>query len=219
MENQKNKPKVFVAILNMGSVCAGLESSVFKWMVEKGDKYQFTFHLRKKVPTSSNRNDITRDFLKSGCDYLAMFDEDTYPLDNPFDILDHDKDVCGCVYPGMGESGIRLHVYRRLDDGTYGQYPPKERSGLMEVDAIGTGAIFIKRKVLEKIKKPFDYTFDKDGVTFMSDDIAFCKRAKDKGFKIWADWDKAASHYKVVDLLQVSNLIAEAAMEKKIILK
>lgn len=197
------KKSVYVAILHMNTVLAGLESSVYKWMEEKTSKYRFKFHLRSEVPTDSNRNHIVKDFLESDCDYLAMFDDDTYPFKNPFDLLDHDKEVIGCVYPGMGENGLRFHVYKLSDDGTYIQCPLEERTGLKEVDAVGAGAIMIKRSVLEKIKTPFSYIYDKDGVVKMSDDIAFCHRCHKKGIKMWTEWSYICSHFKTIDLLKV----------------
>jgi hypothetical protein len=105
--------KVFVALLSTGRVREGLESSLYEWMHEKTDKYSFNFFIRKEVPTSSNRNHIVKDFLAGDWDYLVMFDEDTVPIRNPFDLLDHDKDVIGVAYPGWGANGLRFHVYKQ----------------------------------------------------------------------------------------------------------
>jgi uncharacterized protein YycO len=81
----------------------------------------------------------------------------------------------------------------------------------MRVDGVGTGGIFIKRKVLERIKTPFSYEFDKDGVIKSSDDIAFCHRCNLAGFEIWVDWSCLADHYKTVGLLKVAEFIIKAA--------
>ena len=208
------KKKVFVALLNMGEVRAGIESSLVEWMGQKTDKYKFNFFLRKEVPTSSNRNHIVKDFLAGDWDYLAMFDDDNLPLRNPFDLLDFDKDVIGCVYPGWGESGLRFHVYKEVKkDGKYIyiQYPPEERNGLMRVDAVATGGIFIKRRVLQGLVAPFSYQFDFDGIITMGDDVNFCNMCNRAGFEIWAHWNFVCEHYKVVPLLQVANLIYKAA--------
>jgi hypothetical protein len=200
----------------MGTVCAGLESSLVKWMEERSSKYRFVFLPCKEAPTDSNRNHIARDFLKGGYDYLAMFDDDTFPHRNPFDLLEFNKDVIGGVYPGWGEKGLRFHIYKESDKKLkgipgLGQIPVKERQGLQKVDAIGTGCIFIKRRVLEGMKTPFSYTYDDDGVLNMSDDIAFCHRCKDAGFEVWGHWDYLASHFKTVDLFHVIGMVAKAA--------
>lgn len=215
MEKEKvEKKKVFVALLNIGEVRAGLESSLQKWMREKTDKYTFNFFIRKEVPTSSNRNHIVKDFLAGDWDYLAMFDSDNYPIRNPFDLLDYDKDVIGMVYPGWGDNGLRFHVYKEVEqNGKYVfiQYPPEKRHGLMRVDAVATGGIFIKRGVLQGLIAPFNYQFDLDGVVTMSDDVNFCNSCNRAGFEIWVNWDYLSDHYKTISLLQVAELIIKAA--------
>lgn len=204
---------VLVSVLNMGSIQAGLESSLIKWMNEKSDKYGFEYYPSREVPTDSNRNLITKRFLESDHDYLAMFDEDTFPHRNPFGLLDFDKPVIGGVYPGWGINGFRFHVYRREGD-EYVQYPVEERAGLKKVDAIGTGCIFIKRGVLEKMKTPFSYIYE-DGVLVRSDDIAFCDRCGEAGIDIWAHWDYQCSHFKTVDLMLLADMIVRAAKTGK----
>jgi hypothetical protein len=217
---EKIKPKIYVRLLNMGHVIAGLETELHKWMQEKSDKYVFNFDCRREVPTDSNRNHIVQEFLETDYDYLAMFDEDNFPLKNPFDLLEFDKDVIGGVYMGMGENGLRFHVYKAKNmydiekgDGEAGfiQFPPQERHGLMRVDAIGSGCIFIKRKVLEKLHAPFAYNYDSNGRLKMSDDIAFCHRCNMEGFEVWAHWDYLVEHYKTVPLLRIAGFIVRAA--------
>ena len=206
--------KVYVALLNMDWVVAGLESNLYRWMGEKTNQYRFFFKPRREVPTDANRNHIVNDMLAGDYDYLAMFDSDTFPLVNPFGLLDYDKDVIGGVYFGWGEKGLRLHVYRqdpKSKEPLYLQYPIEARQGLMKVDAIGAGCIFIKRKVLEKIKNPFSYTYHDDGTLNLSDDTAFCHRCGQAGFEIYAHWDFVCSHYKIVDLFSVARLVIEAS--------
>lgn len=209
------KKKVLTCLLHTGNLIAGLELQLYKWMQEKVGDYQFNFLLRTGVPASSNRNHIAKDFLKGDYDYLCMVDNDNPPLRNPFDLLNYDKDVIGAVYPGLGKNGIRFHVYKADKDYPkvieFTQYQPEEREGLKKVDAIGTGCIFIKRKVLEKMEKPFEYLFDDDGVLVLSDDIHFCHKCNEAGFEIYAHWDFLASHFKQVDLLQMTALVAKAA--------
>lgn len=213
------KKSVYVALLNMGEVLAGLESSLFEWMREKTDKYKFNFFLKREVPTDSNRNHIAYNFLRGDWDYLAMFDSDNYPLKNPFDLLDFDKDVIGGVYPGMGKDGIRFHVYKTVkgypEKVGFEQMPVKERTGLTKVGAVGTGCVFIKRKVLEKIESPFSYIYNAYGVLMASDDIAFCHRCNLAGFEIWVNWDYPCSHFKTVDLLKIAGLIVQASRTGK----
>lgn len=53
---------------------------------------------------------------------------------------------------------------------------------VVQVDAVGFGALLMKREVLEGTPEPW-FTIDSDG----GEDMAFCFRAKAAGFKVWAD--------------------------------
>jgi len=75
--------------------------------------------------------------------------------------------------------------------------------GLTEVDAIGTGCIMIARRVLEDVKAPFMNVYDENGIRKAGLDLEFCKKAKSKGYKVWAHLDHICSHWTDVDLRQV----------------
>lgn len=212
---RKSKPKVFMNLLNMGQVETGLEFQLYSWMRESGDKYEFKFSTPSARPIANNRNTIAKKFLESDCDVLGMIDSDMGPFVNPFGLLDYNKDVIGMVYPGAGKDGIRFHVYKLDEKNPDGfhlvQYPPETRNGLQMVDGIGTGCIFIRRRVLEVVKRPFEDIFDEDGILLTNDDLAFCKKCREAGFEIWTHWDYVSSHWKRVDLMQMANLIYLAA--------
>lgn len=205
-----------VNILHQGTVSQGLEAQLINWMREKSDKYNFELFWASDRIIANNRNKIVKRFLAGDWDILFMIDDDNPPVRNPFDLLDHDKDVIGAVCPGRDDRGIHFHVYKLGNKFPhFKQYEPEERSGLHQVDAIGTGCIAIKRRVLEKIKKPFEDLFDQDGILVSNDDMHFCWKCHKKKIKIWTDWNYTCSHYKTVDLLQMAALIYEAAKTGK----
>jgi hypothetical protein len=202
-------------LLNQGQISNGLELQLYLWMKEKSNEYSFSFFEPTERPIANNRNTITKKFLDGDYNILGMLDSDTCPLRNPFDLLDFDKDVIGLVSPGWGNNGIRFHVYKFSKNYPkkieFIQYEPCEREGLKQIDAIGTGCIFVKRKVLEKIKKPFEDLFDEYGRLITNDDMAFSHKCKQTGFEVWTHWDYVSKHYKMIDLLQVTELIMDAA--------
>ena len=212
----EKEKRVYFNLLNQGTISNGLELQLYLWMKEKGDKYSFNFFEPTERPISNNRNTIAKKFLDSDYDILGMLDADMCPLKNPFDLLDFDKDVIGLVYPGWGDNGIRFHVYKFSKNYPkkieFKQYDPVEREGLKKVDAIGTGGIFIKRRVLEGIERPFEDLFDKYGRLVTNDDLAFSHKCHQEGFEIWTHWEYVASHFKTVDLLKVTKLVSNAAL-------
>lgn len=63
--------------------------------------------------------------------------------------------------------------------------------GLYECDAIGFGAVLIKREVFEKTPEPwFDIDLDSGG----GEDFCFCRQAKAAGFPIYVDFALQCDH-------------------------
>lgn len=208
-----------VNVLNQGTTTTGMETSLFAWMQEKNKDYQFNIFFPSARPISNNRNQIVKDFLNGDWEYLFMIDDDNPPRINPFDLLDQDKPVIAGIYPGRDERGVHFHVYQFGDNFpekvSFKQYPLEYREGLKQVDAVGTGLMCIKRDVLEKVSKKFGTLFDdmfhEDGTMITNDDMSFCIKCKELGIPIFADFNHVGSHYKMVDLLWVANLVAYAA--------
>lgn len=221
---EDTRPCVMVNILNIGTIHAGLESSAIRWMSEYRDKYNFELFLPAARPIPNNRNSIVKKFLEGSWDILFMLDDDNIPLVNPFSILDQDKDVCGGCYPGRDEKGVHFHVYM-LNKKKYPKeiffnfVPPEKRGGLQKVDAIAVGCIAVKRHVLEKMKKkklaPFEDIFDEEGLLITNDDMAFCLKCMELKIDVYADWGVICEHFKETPLLQVMELVIEAAKTGK----
>lgn len=210
------KKKIYVAILNQGTSCSGLETQMYTWMQELADKYIYAYFPTKYAfrPISNNRNRIVKDFLATDCEYLFMIDDDTFPTKNPLELIEHDKDVIGAIYPARDDRGIHFHIYKFDKDYpkkiSFDQYENDEIRGLTKIDAIGTGCICVRRNVLEKIKRPFEDWFDEDGIMITNDDLHFCHKCRQEGFEVWTHGDYMCSHYKTVDLLQMAHLLIRA---------
>ena len=147
-------------------------------------------------PASSCRNRIVELFLKTDAEFLVMMDDDQAPTCNPLDYIEHDFDVLGFPYPS-----IRIN-----SDDIIPWFPsPPEEGGLREVESIGGGCMVIARRVLEhpEMKAAFSDTYDERGVFTEGEDVAFCRRAKETGFKIWCAMDKPLLHIKPAEMLRV----------------
>lgn len=152
------------------------------------------------------RNYFVKMALSGGFDYLMMIDDDNpVPADSMEVFLKDDKDIviAPILSRNPNEKGIHdLCVYYKEDrDVGGGKTIPyynhitefKEDGPLHEIDAGGCGCILIKRKVLEKIDKEYEYPFKFGDITVngqrrtTSEDVEFCERAKKLGFEIWLD--------------------------------
>lgn len=134
-----------------------------------------------------NRNEIWRRMKEFDVsEHLLMIDIDI--VFTPEDVakieehLNSGLDVVGGIYL-IGKPPKDPCVFERLD-GDYKLAPLKE--GLNEVDAIGTGFLGINANVIDSlVNNPFSYL--KEGEITHGEDISFCHRAREQGFKIWAD--------------------------------
>lgn len=202
---QKGKKSVVIAIPHTGQITAGLETRITQWIMEGKYNVKQIFSCIK--PTYANRNHIAEEFLKTDAEYLLTIDSDTIPLGNPLDMIEHDKDIVGGVYPTYKNDAFIWLACWLDKDGSYKQYPKKEQVGLKQVDALGTGCMLVKRKVLEALPMPFiDKVREGVGDRELGHDLYFCKRAKEKGFEVWADWSMECEHHKEINLLPLIRL-------------
>jgi hypothetical protein len=72
------------------------------------------------------------------------------------------------------------------------EYP---KGGLIEVDAAGSAGMIVRKRVIDKMRKegktPF---FELGGNSQAGEDLWFCKKVRDLGFKIHADLDSSLGH-------------------------
>jgi len=126
-------------------------------------------------------------------DYLLFIDSDiTFPTWGLERLISHNKDIVGGMYHKKLPPHLPLVYKFKNWKHTPIANPPAK---LFECDAIGTGFLLIKRKVLEALYNPkfarkngypFNFIQKPDG-NDIGEDLAFCIRAKKKGFKVWCD--------------------------------
>lgn len=174
-------------------------------------RYKSTIIMPSHKPFVENLHRIVQDFIKGDYDFWLSMDADNPPLNNPLDLVELDKDIIGLPTPVWhwngeeGERPIYWNAYRKAESGQgYNEYFPRE--GLQEVDAIGTGCFLVARRVFEDPimqKGAFHRTYTETGVMDKGNDIAFCERAKLRGFRVWAHFDYFCDHFSELSLNEV----------------
>lgn len=172
-----------------------------------------------------SRNMYVRQFLASNCDAIWFLDSDILPPDRVLDLVaDHweDWDCAGAPYPvwmtqeGYETKQVTYCVYRRSDDKP-GLFPAAVplNGGLDYVDGMATGCIFIKRHVFEKLQEPYFSFFYKEDTREITrgEDLDFCQKVSDLGYKFFLDYSMVCHHYKEVSLLDVDELIQSKVQE------
>lgn len=144
--------------------------------------------------TDVNRNEFGKMLLaEPQLDYLLMLDADHL---HPPDIVERlirivRHDPSRLIVGGLNFRRREPHeplVWVKLDDGLY-HYPVEIPDGIFKCDVIAHGSLLLHRSVLERIEYPwwrYDYSIGIDD-EFPTEDIYFCKRAREAGIEIWCD--------------------------------
>jgi hypothetical protein len=161
------------------------------------------------------RQRMAYQFLKSypNHKYLLMIDNDVAPpVELPFLLGRHDLPVVGGPTPIMSSKvGVCMNFTVKDKDGKWRfpsiQHTDKMPQGLIPVGHIGTGALLIRRDVLESFTWegedipfyiPQHYRLDgaKKGELRRGEDIEFSSQVRKKGFDLYADTEACCGHKK-----------------------
>lgn len=156
-------------------------------------------YVREKISAANVRNKIVRDFLKTDADALVMCDDDVIPAPGFLDqMIQAPYDIAGAAVPvaKMPAHPVFINAFDVHDDGRIMTTELPE-TGHKAVDAVGTGLILIRRKVLEDkaMTRPFDQMIDQDGCILVGQDLEFCRRARERGYTIGVLMDTLCDHY------------------------
>lgn len=206
----------------MGSV-SDLHPFLFRKLEEKyGDKIKLVFpkNLVQRRFHDFARNMIVEDFLATDCDILWFLDSDVVPPDNVLDLItEHGDswDAAGAPYPVFMTPGsyknpqVVMCVYTAGAKGLHAASCPQD--GVAFVDGLATGCMFLKRSVLEALSQPyFEFKYDEKSKQMVEgEDLGFCRKVNELGYKFLTDYSLVCKHYKLVDLLEVNNYAIEYA--------
>ena len=210
-EDKKLYHKRKRARLNRFAIAAPLVSEMVHaqfWMsfacMDKPSEYLLLVPEFPHGPWSTNiadaRNSLIGQALDCGVSKLLMVDTDqTYPSDTITKLLSHDVDICGVRVHSRWEPYSPI-FYR----GTIGAYKfisnDEMYSGdLIEIDATGTGCLMINMEIFDELEYPwFQFTMVRDRP--VGEDIYFCHKAREAGFKIFVDSSIGVGHLATIEI-------------------
>lgn len=165
-----------------------------------------TLAFIKGKPRAEARTELIKAAIERGCKYLLFIDDDTCPppftipaLVNALDQTDDSVAVCAGIYTNKVEPVAPL-VYLERGQGSFWKWKHNE---VFECWAIGTGCMLVRLSVLKDIPEPWfrdvgcideagddpvvipDPTDPPEGVR-MTDDVYFCEKLRQHGFKVLA---------------------------------
>jgi hypothetical protein len=144
------------------------------------------------------RNLIADWVVKGPYDYLFSVDYDiSFKPDTLVKMLSHDKDIVTGIYRQRNMDNQILEVFEPNDRGGFTHIPwdKIKNTPLPEVGACGFGCVLIKKKVMVDIGYPqFKYHSALNHAETFSEDLDFCRKAREKGFKLFADTSIVCEH-------------------------
>ena len=151
------------------------------------------FINRQGMDVTGNYNGLVEEM--QGDWLLIMGDDHTFAPDLLVSLLAHEVDVVvplvlkkdapfdPVVYDGdEGEdekTGLTIHRVAHL-----------QQTGLQEVFAAGSAGMLIRKHVLDALERPVFTTSH----GFQNEDLLFCKKVREAGFKIYCDVDQKMGH-------------------------
>jgi hypothetical protein len=175
-----------------------IEPTTFKaiYDLEVPEGYKTEFHFFYGYQIDQIRNLISHWAIHY--DYLFSVDSDiAFPKDTLIKLLKHDVDMVSGLYIQRKEHEHTLEIYEENAHGGNSNIPYEKIKHLtfLEIAACGMGCVLIKSKVLKDVGYPqFVYHSALDHKHTVSEDVDFCRKAKAKGFKIYADVTIQCSH-------------------------
>ncbi len=148
------------------------------------------------------RNVIATDALMDGFEETLWIDSDIgFHPDSVDQLRSHPHPIVAGIYPQKGKRALACHVMPGSPSMVFGK-----RGGLVELLYAGTGFMLVRREVYltiqRKLKLPvcnerfghpmFPFFLPmirpiEDGYWYLAEDYAFCHRARQCGYRIFAD--------------------------------
>lgn len=175
--------KILIAIPTARYIEAETFKSIYDLEIPEGYTVDFQYFYGYRVDQVRN---LICDWVVRDYDYLFSIDHDiTFPPDTLRKMLNHNVDLVSGVYrqrlePQMIEI-YDLNQYRMTIDQIYDK-------SIVQIGGCGFGCVLVRKEVLSTIGYPqFEYYPALDHNNTISEDTDFCRKATEKGFKLWCD--------------------------------
>ena len=218
------RDRVTVAWIDGGQVDGAFAASMIELFTARHSRINSVLRIRGSL-LSRQRNEVVQAFLENpqnqGAEWLFFIDSDETITPEAFDKLcaaahAEDRPVVAGLYFGAWNTGdVYPHatpMILRWNVESNGYTPVWDfpEDAVIPIDAAGTGALLVHRRVLEKIRDDSNaspvaqheagkWCWFKDlpvGGQWWGEDIYFCKRVQDAGFPIVAATGCRLDHHK-----------------------
>lgn len=164
--------------------------------------------FNRAFPLDLNRNRLVKKALELKIDAVLFLDADMiHPPDLVTRMIENIKKTGPAVVSGLyfkkAPPFAPVSANKIFPDDEQKMFPINTESadaagsnGLLECDVVGMGAAMISTEVLEAIEPPwFQYeVYKKTGEQTVTEDVPFCRKVKQAGYRIYTDINLECGH-------------------------
>ena len=208
--------KILICVPSMDQVAAGFAQSLAT--LNKVGECSISFVCGSLVYDS--RNKLARKALEMGADYTVWFDSDMlFEPDTMKKLIEHLENGCDIVSGLYFRRAVPFTpvLFRKLDmSGPYCKWRdfddyPKDQ--LFELEGIGFGCCAIKSEVLLAMSVKYKDFFSP--IKGVGEDLSFCWRARELGYKIYCDSSIKCGHVGHMTITESLFLANQEAMKNE----
>ena len=191
---------IYVAIPCMDKVDTEFVKSLMSFNVPPRTAYGFTVASL----TYDARNTLAKNILETECDRVMWVDSDmTFDSDTILRLsadIDEGRDFVSGLY-FTRKNPIKPVIFNRvgyhessngLKESHADFYMDYPRDAIFEIEAAGFGCVMISTKLLKAVTDEYGAPFNP--IPGFGEDISFCKRCRELGYKLYCDSRIKAGH-------------------------
>lgn len=194
--------KVHISIPCLDNIKADTVASLLAWQAKTSLPH--SIDIQKNTYIHYARNKAVWEAVNQKATHLMFIDSDiAFPPDGIERLLKRQFDIVGGLYFGrVAPFPVAKVAHPTIPNAMTNPVSIPE-DDVFEVKAIGTGFLLINMDVFKKLEPPFFYHTEPSEFGLMThpfpnneigEDIAFCLKAREAGFKVWVDQTIPLTH-------------------------
>lgn len=156
----------------------------------KNSKVEINLYTSMGTLIFDQRNNMVQSALDDGCTHILFIDADMrFPKDSLLRLLKHNKAIVGVNATTRSEPVKPTAKTLEVKDDHVIWHPvfSKGKNGIEAIDGIGCGVMLIDAVVFKDLEKPWFYFEQLPQGKILGEDIYFCIKSADIGFKTYVD--------------------------------